>query len=107
MDSNLDLGVVSFGSVLVSSGYMLGVLTSGSLVGCPRLVKHGTTGTHIFVAINYILGAIIGFTVLGRPWFGVYCIVFTLLWLGIAYYGHLLMHSLALGGEAQPLSLER
>ena len=103
-DNSLDLGVVSFGTVMVSSGYMLGVLTSGSLTSCPKRIKHATTGSHIFVALNYALGAVIGFTVLGRPGFSVYCIIFTFLWFGLAYYGHLVMHSVAMAGETLPLS---
>lgn len=104
MDNNLDLGVVSFASVLVSSGYMLGVLSTGPVVNCVKWVKYATTGSHLFVAVNYLLGAFIGFTVMGRPGFGAYCAGFTFLWLGIAYYGYMLMHSLALGGETLPLS---
>lgn len=101
---NLDLGVVSFGSVLVSSGYMLGALTAGSINSASKLLKKMTTCTQVFVALNYLLGAFIGFTVLGRPGFSLYCVAFAGIWLAIAYYGHTLMNSVILGGETLPLS---
>ena len=103
MDNNLDLGVVSFGSVLVSSSYMLGVLSSGSL-NASKLLKNVTTCTQVFVAINYVLGAFIGFIALGRAGFGIYCVVFAGIWLAIAYYGHMIMNSAISGGESLPLS---
>ena len=103
MDGNLDLGVVSFGSVMISSSYMLGVLSSGSMSFC-KSAKVATTCTQVLVAINYFLGAVLGFTALGRPGFGIYCAIFEVLWLGIAYCGQLLMKSMAMGGGSLPLS---
>lgn len=90
-----DLGVVSFGTVLLSSSYMMGIIASKSFASVGKIAKKATTCTHIFVAINYLLGAYIGFTSLGRPGFGAYCVAFTGVWLGIAYYGHTLMDSAA------------
>jgi hypothetical protein len=93
MTDALDLGVVSFGTVLISSGYMLGVLSAGgSLAHCGKWIQGATTASHVFVALNYLLGSFIGFTVLKRPGFGVYCVLFTLVWCGIAYYGNIVMH---------------
>lgn len=102
VENEFDLGVVSFATVLVSSSYMMGALTSGSLTA-GKSVKTATTCTHIFVALNYALGAAAGFAIVGRIGFGIYCTVFTALWSGIAYFGHLLMKSVALGGETLPL----
>ena len=109
MNGEFDLGVVSFGTVMISSSYMMGVLISSSFASyATKMAKLFTTGTHIFVAVNYLLGSYIGFAVLSRPGFGVYCIAFTILWLGVAYCGHSLMNAaslgVAVGGENTPLS---
>jgi hypothetical protein len=98
----MDLGVISFGTVVVSSSYMLGVTASygfGSTAS-NKLVRIATTCTHLFVAVNYLLGTYVGYVMLSRPGFGIYCIVFTLLWLGIAFFGHSLMKSAALGASS-------
>ena len=109
MNGEFDLGVVSFGTVMISSSYMMGVTVSSSFASyATKMAKSFTTGTHLFVALNYLLGSYIGFAVLSRPGFGVYCIAFTILWLGVAYCGHNLMKSaslgIAVGGENTPLS---
>eukprot|EP00527_Entomoneis_sp_CCMP2396_P009437 CAMPEP_0198138946 /NCGR_PEP_ID=MMETSP1443-20131203/2303_1 /TAXON_ID=186043 /ORGANISM="Entomoneis sp., Strain CCMP2396" /LENGTH=144 /DNA_ID=CAMNT_0043800903 /DNA_START=74 /DNA_END=508 /DNA_ORIENTATION=+ len=103
-----DLGVLSFGTVLVSSSYMLGIIASGNFAPASKLLKHATTCSHVFVALNYLLGSYIGFTVLERPGFGLYCVAFSGLWLGIAYYGYSSMNVASGGGgslsEHDPLS---
>lgn len=107
-NNNFDLGVFSFATVLVTSSYMMGMIASSSFVSAGKFEKYATTSSHMFVAINYFLGSFIGFAVMGRPGFGFYCVVFTGLWLGVAYYGHILMKSASTGGslsENIPLSV--
>jgi len=118
MDSGgFDLGVISFATVMISSSYWLGIMTmtarAGAAGGGPattKCIRNLTTGTHVFVAVNYLLGSYVGFAVLSRPGFGIYCIIFTLLWGGIAYFGFHLMTKSGLvagppgSGEILPLS---
>ena len=109
MNGEFDLGVISFGTVMISSSYMLGVTVTGSFASyVTKSTKAVTTGTHLFVALNYLLGSYIGFVVLSRPGFGLYCVIFTILWLWIAYSGQGLMNSstvgASIGGETLPLS---
>eukprot|EP00538_Stauroneis_constricta_P014023 CAMPEP_0119556148 /NCGR_PEP_ID=MMETSP1352-20130426/8184_1 /TAXON_ID=265584 /ORGANISM="Stauroneis constricta, Strain CCMP1120" /LENGTH=127 /DNA_ID=CAMNT_0007603051 /DNA_START=176 /DNA_END=559 /DNA_ORIENTATION=+ len=80
-----DWGVASFGMVLVTTAYVLGTRSADGLpYGLPRIL---VTASHVLVAMNYIVGAIIGFHVLHRPMFGTYCVTFVFVWLGIAWYG--------------------
>ena len=44
--------------------------------------------SNLLVVLNYALGAYLGLTALGRPGFGLYCVLFTLLWLGSTWYAH-------------------
>jgi hypothetical protein len=106
LTSEFDLGVVSFGTVVVSSVFMLKILVASKWTAtCPSsLAKNLTLASHIFVAINYLLGAIIGFMVLARPGFSVYCLIFTFLWLAIAYCAKLIMNRAVAAGETLPLS---
>jgi hypothetical protein len=88
--SNVDLGVVSFGGVVATSSYLLALAN----VRAPRpgaMTRFAVIASHILVALNYLLGAYLGFTILGRPGFGAYCAIFVALWLGIAYLGSRLM----------------
>jgi hypothetical protein len=54
--------------------------------------KFLTTASHIFVALVYLLVIFLHFMVDHIIGLGIYCIVFTLLWSGIAYCGYLLMN---------------
>jgi hypothetical protein len=78
-----DYGIVSFGSVLLTTSYVW-ALANADKKPESRLTRSLAISSHVLVALNYLLGAYIGFTVLDRPGFGWYCIIFTALWLGIA-----------------------
>jgi hypothetical protein len=88
LSGNLDFGVVSFGALVAMSSYVLGMANAGvippqkSVGGILFLVAP------LVVALNYVGGAILGFTVLERPGFGIYCSVFVLVWIVIAWYAH-------------------
>jgi len=103
-DGMLDLGLVSFGSVLLTSGYVLGMVNGGARVPAKK-----SLGGILFllacllVALNYALGAALGFTALGRPGFGIYCVVFCFLWLGITWYAHEILKK-ASGGSSSSSS---
>ena len=79
---NVDMGVISFGTTLVSSTYLL-ALINASRVPPGFLTRTLAATSQVLVALNYLLGAYLGFTVLERPGFGSYYAIFVGLWLGI------------------------
>jgi len=91
MDGNVDLGTVSFLTVIISSSYMLGVLNSHSFDAVSKWAKLATTAAHLLVALNYMLGIFVGYQYLNSATFATYCFIFTGIWLGVAYYGAKLM----------------
>eukprot|EP00978_Attheya_sp_CCMP212_P005955 scaffold13399_cov50-Attheya_sp.AAC.3 len=106
MDGDIDLGVVSFFTVMVSSSYLLVRTTDGKKTRpVSHLGKPLVTVTHVLVALNYALGCVFAFHWLDpiKVGFGIYCIVFTFLWLGVAYIGSKLMEE---ANSAWKLSLE-
>jgi hypothetical protein len=97
---NFDYGVVSFVTVMCTSSYGMGLATAK---GQPSpLAKYLTIGSDILVALNFLLGSVVGFLVVERPGFGVYCAVFVLIWLGIAYRTFVLMKKPSSADEARP-----
>ena len=106
MDGDIDLGVVSFLTVMVSSSYLLVRTTDGKkTLPVSHLGKVLVTVTHVLVALNYALGSVFAFHWLDpiKVGFGIYCIVFTFLWFGVAYIGSKLMEE---ANSAWKLSLE-
>jgi hypothetical protein len=97
---NFDYGIVSFVTVMCTSSFGLGL--ASAKVQPSLLAKSMTIGSHILVALNYLLGSLLGFLVLERPGFGVYCAVFVGIWVGIAYRAFSLMKSSTGGEEARP-----
>ena len=105
-DGGMDLGVISFGAVMITSSYMHGALTaaaSANGLGSSWLMKKITTASHLLVALNYLAGAYLGFFVMARAGFGLYCVIFTFLWLAVAYYGNQMMNQFG-GEEMRPLN---
>jgi hypothetical protein len=98
---NFDYGVVSFVTVMCTSSYSMGLASAN--VQASLLATYTIMASHILVALNYLLGSVIGFVVLERPGFGIYCVVFVVLWLGIAYRSFSLMKSSTAGEDARPL----
>jgi hypothetical protein len=89
---DFDFGVVSFLLVMCTSSYGIRLATTAqgeqpSLL----LAKSLTIGSHLLVALNYLLGSVLGFAELDRPGFGAYCAVFVVVWVGIAYRAFVLM----------------
>jgi hypothetical protein len=78
-----DWGLVSFGSVLMTTSYLLALANLGK-IPLSRMTRILAMSSHVLVALNYLLGAYLGFTLLARPGFGWYCIIFAALWLCIA-----------------------
>ena len=66
-------------------------LTNRGLMPTGWLTKTLVTGSITLVSLNYALGAYIGFKVMGKTGFGIYCVIFTFLWAGGAFYGSVLM----------------
>jgi hypothetical protein len=89
--TNFDFGVVSFLAVMCTSSYGIRLTAAQGEASPSLLAKSLTIGSHILVALNYLLGSVLGFFELERPGFGVYCAVFVVLWLGIAYRAFVLM----------------
>ena len=85
-----DFGLVSFLTVVVASSYLM-ALTNRGLMPTSWLTKTLVTGSMALVSLNYALGAYIGFKVLERTGFGIYCVIFTFLWAGLTFYGSYLM----------------
>uniref|UniRef100_A0A7S1VTB8 Uncharacterized protein n=1 Tax=Grammatophora oceanica TaxID=210454 RepID=A0A7S1VTB8_9STRA len=83
MDSgNSDLGVVSFMTVALSSTYLLGL----GRIPSATITKVIIVATHILVSLNYCVGVYVGFAVLERVGFGIYCVVFAFLWAACAAF---------------------
>jgi hypothetical protein len=94
-----DFGVVSFLTVMCTSSYGIR-LSTGAQQGKPSLLaKSLTIGSHLLVALNYLLGSVLGFGELERPGFGAYCTVFVVVWVGIAYRAFVLMKQPSTGDE--------
>jgi hypothetical protein len=91
-DGNFDLGLVSFGIVLLTSSYVLGMVNGGNVPA------KGSVGGILFrlaptiVTVHYMGGVNDAFFgVLYRPIYGIYCTIFGLLWLLIALYAEVLL----------------
>lgn len=87
-----DLGVVCFLTSALTSSYLLALGNAKKSVPESNITKLLVTGSHVFVAVVYALGAYAFFALLGSVSRGVYCVVFSFLWLGFAYCGHQLMN---------------
>jgi hypothetical protein len=98
---NFDYGLVSFVTVMLTSSYGMGLATADGQASL--LAKTLSMASHILVALNYLLGSLLGFLVIERPGFGVYCALFVVIWVGIAYRGFSLMKSSTGGEEARSL----
>jgi hypothetical protein len=57
--TNFDLGVVSFFTVMCTSSY--GIRLATTQIEPTLLLKSLTMSSHLFVALNYLLGSILGF----------------------------------------------
>lgn len=88
-----DLGVVSFGTVIATSSYLLALANTGTVGSVSRLTTVIATASHLLVAANYTIGMYVGITLLKRTGFTIYCAVFTLLWVGVAIVGRKLLVS--------------
>lgn len=85
-----DWGLVSFGSVLMTTSYLLALANLGKKP-MSNLTRILAMSSHVLVALNYLLGAYLGFKFLARPGFVWYCAIFTVLWLCIAGIGSRLL----------------
>lgn len=82
-----DAGIVTFLLAAVSSTYLVASSTSVPI----RLGQCLIVASYVLVSVNYLAGAVLAFTVLNRPGFGIYCLVFSVLWMGIAGIGNRLL----------------
>ena len=83
---NFDYGVVSFGTVIATSSYNLALANVKTAPG--KAARYLALSSHVLVAFNYLLGGYLGFTLLERPGFGTYCIIFVGVWSGIGALGN-------------------
>jgi hypothetical protein len=74
----------------MTTSYLLALANLGKKP-MSRLTRILSMSSHVLVALNYLLGAYLGFTFLARPGFGWYCVIFTALWLCIAGIGSRLL----------------
>ena len=104
--SQYDLGILSFATVMLTSSYLLGLANHQLLPS--KLTKTLASTSHGLVALNYALGCYLGYAALGRPGFGLYCGIFTVLWVGIGFWGAKAMDAEGRGsasiGETERLS---
>jgi hypothetical protein len=82
----VDLGIISFFTVMISSGYMYHVSTRGE---ASRKLEDGSVRiaimiTYGLVVLNYMVGTAFGIY-LGTAVFTIYCAIFVLLWTSFAY----------------------
>jgi hypothetical protein len=109
-DGMIDLGIVSFGMVVVTSSYVLGMVNGNSNSGMMVPPKKSVGGilflvSPLLVAINYGAGAILGFGYLNRPGFGMYCVLFVFLWLVTAWYAHELLKKASISSSGPTSSV--
>lgn len=99
---SVDLGIVSFGTVIVMSSYVLGMVNGGGRVPA----KKSPAGilllsSHLLVVLNYAVGAYLGWAVLRhRTGFAMYCTVFVFVWLGITALSHEFLKKALLNDES-------
>lgn len=90
-DGELDYGVVCFFGSALTSTYML-ALGNTKAIPTSKTAKTLATTSILFVALAYVFVVYLHFAVDDSVWLGIYCIVFTALWLGLAYCLHMLMN---------------
>jgi hypothetical protein len=75
----IDLGIVRFGMVVVTSSYVLGMVNGGGMLPAKKSVGGALfLLSPLLVAINYGAGAILGFGYLNLLGFGIYFTIFVL-----------------------------
>ena len=86
MSSGVDLGIVSFLSVMISSTYLLCRNPEKPL---SKFGIYGILSTYILVSANYALGFWFGLHIDDTILYGfsAYCFIFTFLWLGCVKIG--------------------
>lgn len=93
-----DLGMVSFFTVILSSSYLL--TPQGRSPGATAM--YVVPLSHAFVAVNYGLGAYLSLGVKMFPRkFGIYCVVFTFLWLASTWLAWTLLSEVVHEGESE------
>lgn len=80
-----DAGVVSFLLAAISSTYLIFTKAPNTLGQCLSVASY------LLVSINYMAGVALAFTLLNRPGFGIYCVIFAVLWIGLAVVGNSLV----------------
>ena len=84
----VDLGILSFALVILSSIYTLFQLRIGlNEESQQRLLLYFPTATHLTLSLNYLLGAFL----MKHHWGKVYCGIFTFLWIVVAIVHFYLM----------------
>ena len=81
--NTFDFGLVSFGTAIATLSYGLALANVQASPG--KVARYMATASHVFVALNYLLGVYLAFAV--RPGFGIYCVCFVGVWIGIAGWG--------------------
>jgi hypothetical protein len=91
---NFDYGLVSFVTVMLSSSHLIAVANNIKGAASPgKLTRFLVVASCALVASNYMLGTYIGYSIIGRPGFALYCLMFVFLWLGLAGLGSHIMSS--------------
>mmetsp|Transcript_60566 Transcript_60566/g.91380 ORF Transcript_60566/g.91380 Transcript_60566/m.91380 type:complete len:156 (-) Transcript_60566:150-617(-) len=102
---NWDFGLGSFVTVMVSTSYVM-ALANNKVVPAPgKLTRFFVIASCVLVALNYMLGTYIGYAVLERTGFAVYCLVFTFLWFGLAGLGFQVTSAATASSSAEGQSL--
>jgi len=90
---NFDMGIISFGTTGLTSTYLLGISNYHPSSISSRWTVGFVTSSQCLVSLNYLLGTYFGIYVLDRIGFAIYCGIFSILWIGIAWIGIRLMKS--------------
>ena len=83
-----DLGLLSFGSVIVTTTYLLALVdhhiplskNDDNNNNNHTTIRTLVIGSHLLVTLNYAGGAYLGYYVAKNVRYGLYCTTFTLLW---------------------------
>lgn len=91
IDKGFDLGIVSFATTFLSSNYILMMQSDKQMIS--KLAQSIICGTHLFVALNYLLGVAVSMLMDLGTSFMIYCAIFTVLWIQVALVGGKLIQS--------------
>jgi len=106
MTKGMDLGVISFATVILTSIYFL--MKKGK--NPTKFSRLCSVLSHLLVSSNYALGVLYALKIGPKPLyrFGTYCVIFTIIWLILAVYSwrlvtNVIIHEILEADESENL----